>query len=181
MFAKADPCPREEFTRQMSVLCAAFGVPMGDRLEAYERAFGRLGLDGVVRLFDAAIGPDTDFEKMPTVPQLRALQRRSKIQVREKEPPGRQAALVEFVLRHRRLSDRQRSSIWNWIARSWPDPRPTDAERKGYEFLGVIVPQDDSDPATYPSHRVLFADVEWQQYLEDGRGNPVKPQAAFDG
>jgi len=166
MFAKAEPCPHEEFTRQMTVLCAAYGVPLGDRVEAYERAFGRLGLDGVVRLFDAAIGPDADFDKMPTVPQLRKLQRMARIRTREPEPGGKQPALVEFVLRHRKVSDAQKAMPWNWIARTWPEPSKEDGNRLGFEILGVIVPQDEREPENFPAVRVLFADVPWQQYLE---------------
>lgn len=145
---------REEFNRHMSILCAAFDVPVGDRPESYWRAFNRLSLVGFVRMVEAACGPDADFKRIPTVPQLWGLRKAARTAAAPAMPDGMQAALVEYVMRNCRISDRQRAMPWNWIARD------------SGELLGVIVPQCPVDPVKHPAHRVLFTEVDWRKHLE---------------
>lgn len=145
---------REEFTRQVSILCAAFGVPIGDRDEALWRAFSRLSLVEFSRIVDAAVAPDCEYERFPTTKQLWVLRKQGRARFASDLPKGAQVALVEYALRNLPISDRQKSVAWNWIA------------RETGEILGVIVPQDPNDPVKHPAQRVMFADVEWRQYLE---------------
>lgn len=148
------------------MLCAAFNVPLGDRADAFWRAFYRLSLLEFTRMVDAAVAPESDFEKFPTVAQMWGVRKRFKATSTRNVPKGRQSALVEFVMRNFKLSDLQRAAPWNWITRQSPDPRKEDQERMSFEFLGVIVPQDAKLPDKHPAVRVMFADVDWQQHLE---------------
>lgn len=144
---------REEFDRQVSILCAAFSVPMGDRGDALWRAFSRLSLAEFGRIVDAAVSPDCEIERMPTVSQLWKLRRLAKTSPVHTLPTGAQAALVEYVLANYSITHRQKSTPWNWISRN------------SGEMLGVIVPQDPDDPVKNPAIRVLFADADWRPML----------------
>lgn len=161
-----DSSDRQEFERQMSVLCAGFGVPVGDRVEAYWRAFNRLALVEFSRVVDYAISPDSDLEKMPTVKQLWLSRKQMRRVSHKPEPNGKNVALCEYVMRHFRLSPGQRAGRWSFIARSKPEPTKEHPDRLVYDMIGLIVAQDEKEPEKFPAIRVLFAEVNWQQYLE---------------
>jgi len=157
---------RGEFERQVSILCAGFGGPVGDRAEAYWKAFAKFELIEFTRLVEHAL-QEGEFERVPTPAQLRQLRKRARLQSARAAPGGRNAALVEYVLADRKLSEPQKLAVWNWIARATPEPTKEDPLRRAFEFLGVIVPQDPQQPEIYPAQRVLFANVDWQPFLED--------------
>ena len=151
---------RQEFDRQVSLLCAAFGVPVGDRAEAYWLAFKRLTLVEFSRMIEAAMGPDRDFKRIPTVPQLWAVRGDMRAPQRRHLQHDPRARLVGGVLALE-LSDWQVGTQWSWIVRWFPgvNVEKKQVENHGVEYLGVIVPEDPSDPLRYPSHRVLLSDL----------------------
>lgn len=143
---------REEFSRQVAILCAAYNVPVGEREEFLWRAFSRLSIVEFSRIVDAAISPDCEFERFPTVKQIWGLRKQSRIRSASVLPAGAQVALVEYTLANRSLNEWQRTTRWSWIA-------------NGGEFLGLIVPQDPREPEQHAAIRVLFADVDWRPFL----------------
>lgn len=149
------PAERDEFNRQVTILCAAWNVPLGDRADTLWRAFYKLELVEFARIVDFAMSAEAEIEKFPTVSQLWRCRKSMRGSPIAQAPRGQQAALVEYVLRQHRVSERQKALTWNWIT------------TQAFEILGVIVPQDPVEPDKHPAIRTMFADVDWQQYLED--------------
>lgn len=155
---------RPEFERQVSLICAAYNVPMGDRGAAYWTAFNRLGIIEFARIVERVIGPDGP-DKMPTVKQLWDIRRELKHPKPAPRSPNSKdvlTALVETALAKWPLTDAQRRLAWNWITRFYPAPG-RDGKMDptfGAEILGVIIPQDPDDPEHYPAHRLMRSDVE---------------------
>jgi len=145
---------KPEFLRHLSLLCAAYNVPLGDREAAYWAAFNKLQLSDWIRMTTAMLGPDGP-EKLPTVAQLwrvrKALGKASQVPGR----PGTQdvlTAMVETAVARWALTPAQLRMNWNWIAREPGGPECA--------ILGVIIPQDPEDPVRYPAHRLMVADLE---------------------
>ena len=152
---------REDFNRELATLCAAFGVPVADRAEAFWKGFSRLSLGEFSRIVARAVGEDGPG-KMPTVAQLWGIRRQMRAgggQQQRGSVADQRARLVEQVAAIRRLSDRQRATVWSWIVRWFPDPSTHDPTRQGCVFLGVVVPQDPVDPDRWPAQRVMLDDL----------------------
>lgn len=143
---------RPEFDRQMSVLCAAFDVPPGNRPDAYWTAFERLSLVEFARMVAAALADESSEKgRIPTVSQLWKIRRGLRTRTEHRPDGQSQADLVAEAVRRFRLTSWQLARPWSWIARN---PQSSDAE-----ILGVIIPQDPADPVKYPSRRVMFSEL----------------------
>jgi hypothetical protein len=66
---------RDEFTAQLSILCAGFDKPLGERIEAYWKGLAKMSIVEFARCVDYALGPDGP-DKLPAVPQIWALKRK---------------------------------------------------------------------------------------------------------
>jgi len=142
---------RTEFDRQISVLCAGFNVPLGDRAEAYWRAFERLSLIEFARMVDAALA-DGEGERIPTVRQLWAIRSKLRTRTRAHADAGQsQADLVAAAIERFKPTDAQLAAPWSWVTRN---PAGQDCA-----ILGVIIPQDPKDPAKHPAGRMMFSDI----------------------
>jgi hypothetical protein len=145
---------REEFDRQVALLCAAFNVPVADRADAYWLAFNKLRLDDWLRMVAHCVGQNGP-DKMPSVPALwkvRATLRsgqRPSIGVQSGLSPAER--LTEAALSRFNLSDWQLYSQhcrWSYVAGKAGGP------------VGVIIPQDLKHPSRYPAHRLMLADLD---------------------
>lgn len=146
---------RAEFDRQVSLLCAAYNVPIINRADALWLAFNKLRLDDWMRIISHAIGPDGP-EKFPTVRQLwgtrKALQHTPHAARSGRDPylALTEAALGRF---HGQLSEWQRHNPgchWSYIVRDPTGPN--------CELLGLIIERDPHDPLTYPERRLLVSE-----------------------
>lgn len=72
---------RHEFDTQMSLLCAGFNVPIGDRSEAYWKGVIRMSLMEFTRCVEHALGEDGP-EKIPTCSQLWGIRKQLRAQAR---------------------------------------------------------------------------------------------------
>lgn len=72
---------RHEFDTQMSILCAGFNVPLGDRPEAYWKGIIRMSLMEFTRCVEYALGEDGP-EKIPTCSQLWGIRKQLRAQAR---------------------------------------------------------------------------------------------------
>jgi len=140
---------RQEFDRQVSLVCAAYNVPLGERADAFWLAFNKLQLADFIRIVTAVVGPDGP-EKMPTVRQLwgirKTLNTERKAQV---DNNAMMRALGQHVFAIARLSVFQQSGRgWSYIAKD-----------NTQEIIGLIVPQDPDDPVKYPGLRVMATEL----------------------
>ena len=146
---------RPEFDRQVSLICAAYNVPLGERAEAYwVGGFHKLRLDDWIRIVTFVIGPDGP-EKMPTSAQLWGIRKKlAKLSGPVGRPgtPDLLTALVENALTRWHLSEIQVRQPWNWIGR--------DVNGPDCAILGVIIPQDPTDAVKYPAHRLMVEELE---------------------
>lgn len=93
----------------------------------------------------------------PTFPQFeKALQPVVKAVV----PKGPNVAekLSVFVVKHRRLTERQLGMPWTYIGKSFPAAEPTGKmkEDHGIEITGVVIPAD----GDHPGYRVMVEDMQ---------------------
>lgn len=143
---------RVEFDKQIGVLCAAFDVPPGNRPDAYWLAFNKLSLSEFIRIIAAALADETSEKgRIPTVSQLWKIRRGLRTRTEHRPDGQSQADLVAEAVRRFRLTSWQLARPWSWIARN---PQSSDAE-----ILGVIIPQDEKDPRSFPSQRLMFSDL----------------------
>jgi hypothetical protein len=145
---------REEFDKQVALLCDAFDVPPGNRPDAYWAAFEKISLVEFARMVAAALADETNERvRIPTVSQLWAIRRKLRSRPVAGAVGGQtQADLVAQVVSRFRFSDAQLAMPWNWIARN---PAGDDCT-----LIGVIVPQDAADPVRFPARRLTFAEIE---------------------
>lgn len=142
---------RTEFDRQISILCAGFNVPLGDRAEAYWRAFERLSLVEFARMVDAALA-DGEGDRIPTVRQLWAIRRKLRTHPDAGAGPGQsQVDLVAAAIERFKPTEAQLAMPWSWVTRN---PAGQDCA-----ILGVIIPQDPKDPERYPGGRMMFSEM----------------------
>jgi len=93
----------------------------------------------------------------PTLPQFEEAMRTTD---RSRGTPSAPVTerLVEFVLKHRRLTPRQLAAPWTYLGRSFDAPGPDGKiwANWGIEFTGVVVPADGENPG----YRVMVADMQ---------------------
>lgn len=145
---------RVEFERQVSLLCAAYNVPVAERAAAYWVGFGELSLVEFARLVEHVL-KSGECERMPTVSVLHAIRRKlAQAGGRFHVEHSRAFLLTEAAMGRFRLSEFQKFSpgrAWQFLYR---DPSGPDCE-----CVGLEIPADPADPSRYPA-QVL----RWSEY-----------------
>jgi hypothetical protein len=180
---------RDEFKAQLSILCAGFNVPLGDREEAYWKGCAKMSLIEFARCVEFALG-ESGPEKIPTTNQLWHM--RTLMKARSAAPltvsqnlevASLQEQLCEYVAlkMHDRLQRTWTySGPWTYLYREWRDQSRPKGFEQCAECTGVVIQLDEDTRLKFTVAEMLADTETYQRALRNFRPGPRPNQKQLD-